>query len=124
MNERAELEQAIQQIEAQRDILGNVAVNAALAGIHQRLAALDELELGKYAKPSPADHMGERRVVTVLFCEVAGSTALAEGMDHLEIGRCSGDRKHLQQAELILEEIGSVFDLADSRKALSNLTGN
>jgi class 3 adenylate cyclase len=63
-------------------------------------------------------------VVTVLFCDVAGSTALAEGMVHLEIGRCSGDRKHLQQAESILEEIGSVFDLAAAREASANLRGN
>jgi class 3 adenylate cyclase len=124
MNERAELEQAIQQLEAQRDILGNAAVDAALAGINQRLAELDEFERRDAAAPRLGEHIGERRVVTVLFCDVAGSTALAEGMDHLEIGRCSGDRKHLQQAESILEEIGSVFDLADSRKALSNLTGN
>ncbi len=124
MNERAELEQAIQQLEAQRDILGNAAVDAALAGINQRLAELDEFERRDAAGPRPADHIGERRVVTVLFWDVAGSTALAEGMDHLEIGRCSDDRKHLQQAESILEEIGSVFDLADAREALSNLTGN
>jgi class 3 adenylate cyclase/tetratricopeptide (TPR) repeat protein len=81
MNERAELEQAIQQLEAQRDILGNAAVNAALAGINQRLVELNEFDQRDTAAPRLGEHKGERRVVTVLFCDVAGSTALAEGMD-------------------------------------------
>lgn len=48
----------------------------------------------------------------------------AEGMDNLEIGRRSGDPKHLQQDESILEEIGAELDLADAREALANLRGN
>jgi tetratricopeptide (TPR) repeat protein len=48
----------------------------------------------------------------------------AEGMVNLEIGRRSGDRKHLQQAVSILEEIGSEFDLAAAREASANLRGN
>jgi class 3 adenylate cyclase len=31
-----------------------------------------------------------RKVVTVLFCDVAGSTALGEGLDRRRYARCSG----------------------------------
>ena len=58
MNERAELEQAIQQLEAQRDILGNAAVNAALAGINQRLVELNEFDQRDAAKPRPGEFTG------------------------------------------------------------------
>jgi hypothetical protein len=44
-----------------------------------------------------------------------------EGMVHLEIGRRTGDRDHLQQAETILIEIGAKFDLAKTREELANL---
>lgn len=43
-----------------------------------------------------------------------------EGMIHLEIGRRTGDRDELLQAESILEKIGAKFDLAAARKALDN----
>jgi tetratricopeptide (TPR) repeat protein len=45
----------------------------------------------------------------------------AEGIIHFEIGRCLGDREHLQRAESILDEIGAEFDLAATRKALEEL---
>jgi class 3 adenylate cyclase/tetratricopeptide (TPR) repeat protein len=81
MAEREELERAIQQLQDLRGNLGDAAVEAALAGIYQRLSALDESESQDQASAVPGEHRGERRVVTVLFCDVAGSTSLAEGMD-------------------------------------------
>jgi hypothetical protein len=47
-----------------------------------------------------------------------------EGMVHLEIGRRTGDREHLQQAESILEEVGAEFDLAKAKEALADLVDN
>jgi class 3 adenylate cyclase/tetratricopeptide (TPR) repeat protein len=81
MNERDELEQAITKLESQRADLGDAAVNAALAGIHRRLSHLDQFEIRKETKPEIGDRGSERRLVTILFCDVVGSTALAEGMD-------------------------------------------
>jgi class 3 adenylate cyclase len=81
MEEREELEKAITRLEAQRDHLGDAAVNAALAGINQRLSDLDGSEVQVSAEKSTTERSTERRVVTVLFCDVAGSTALAERMD-------------------------------------------
>ncbi len=81
MDERDELEQAITRLEVLRDDLGNAAVDAALAGIYQRLSALDGNETEVQPEAPKTEHTGERRLVTVLFCDVAGSTSLAESMD-------------------------------------------
>jgi class 3 adenylate cyclase/tetratricopeptide (TPR) repeat protein len=75
MTEREELEKAMAVLDGQRTVLGDAAVEAALAGLQQKLAALDK---GEPASPALA---GERRVVTVLFCDVKGSTAMAEKFD-------------------------------------------
>jgi class 3 adenylate cyclase/tetratricopeptide (TPR) repeat protein len=75
-SERERLEQAIATLEAQRTILGDAAADAAIASLRRELSALEtaETEPGRRKE-------GERRVVTVLFCDVTGSTALAEQMD-------------------------------------------
>jgi len=80
MEERLELERAIADIEARRDRLGDAAVDAALFGLRLRLAELDKpFPVGE--ETPAAGHVGERRVLTILFCDVVGSTVLAEGMD-------------------------------------------
>lgn len=75
MTEREELEKAMAALDQQRTLLGDAAVEAALAGLQQKLSELDK---GKSASPALA---GERRVVTILFCDVKGSTAMAEKLD-------------------------------------------
>src|SRR5713226_8695563 len=75
MSEREELEQAMATLDGQRRLLGDAAVEAALAGLRQKLSALDK---GETVSPS---RVGERRVVTVLFCDVKGSTAMAGKLD-------------------------------------------
>jgi class 3 adenylate cyclase/tetratricopeptide (TPR) repeat protein len=75
MSEREELEQAMAALDRQRTVLGDAAVEAALAGLRQKLAALDEHE------PAPSTLAGERRVVTILFCDVKGSTSMAGQLD-------------------------------------------
>ena len=74
--ERQQLEQAIAALEGQRAALGDAVVDAALASMRETLAALQE----PAGEPEPAAQ-GERRIVTVLFCDVTGSTAMAEQMD-------------------------------------------
>jgi class 3 adenylate cyclase len=75
MTEREELEKAMAALDGRRTVLGDAAVETALAGLRQKLAALDK---GESTSPTLA---GERRVVTVLFCDVKGSTAMAEKFD-------------------------------------------
>ena len=76
MSERGQLEQAIAALETQRAILGDVVVDAALSSMRQQLA---ELELAE-RKPVPALE-GERKLVTIMFADISGFTALAETMD-------------------------------------------
>ena len=76
VTERKQLEQAIAHLENQRAILGDAAVEAALAGLRQKLAALTSAQETRVSSST-----GERRVVTILFCDVKGSTAMAEKLD-------------------------------------------
>ncbi len=72
MADRERLEQAIAALEAQRSVLGDAAVELALAALRQRLAELR-------AAPAPSLE-GERRLVTVMFADISGFTALADTM--------------------------------------------
>src|SRR3990170_4945879 len=90
-------------LEAQRQTLGNAAVDAALAGLRQQEAALGE-QLSIEAASSPSERLsnlrqatpqalakkilatrgqieGERKPVTILFTDIVGSTSLAENLD-------------------------------------------
>jgi class 3 adenylate cyclase len=65
----AALRAAIAALESQRATLGNTVLEMATAPLRARLAAL--------LRPAGLKH----RLVTVLFADVVGSTALASGMD-------------------------------------------
>ncbi|UCG22980.1 MAG: adenylate/guanylate cyclase domain-containing protein, partial [Chloroflexota bacterium] len=73
MTDKAELEKAIAVLEAQRAILGDAVVDAAIAPIREQLAA-QEVGEGQAEGTPPA----ERKLITILFADVVGSTALAE----------------------------------------------
>ena len=76
MTERGQLEQAIAALEAQRAVLGDAVVDAALGSMRQQLAALE------LAEREPASALeGERKLVTIMFADISGFTALAETMD-------------------------------------------
>lgn len=84
MTEREQLEQAIAALEAQRAVLGQVAVDAALAGLRRKLAELEyaEGDVEAAVKQSlPLPQTSERRIVTILFCDVKDSTTIAEKLD-------------------------------------------
>src|SRR5512137_2839225 len=70
MNERTLLEQAIAHIESQRAALGDTAADIAIAGLKQKLSAMEKPEEG-----------GERKLVTIMFADISGFTALSEKMD-------------------------------------------
>jgi predicted ATPase/class 3 adenylate cyclase len=76
MNEREQLEQAITALEAQRALLGDAIVNAALAPMREKLASL-------IAQQTPTEQ--QRKQVTVLFADVSGFTAMSETMDPEEV---------------------------------------
>ena len=67
----AQLRVAIAALEGQRAVLGGPVVEAALWPLREALAALEQ--------PRRAEQ--QRKQVTVLFADVSGFTAMAEGMD-------------------------------------------
>ena len=67
------LRQVIAHLETQRSLLGDTAVDAAAASLRQKLAELE---------PAPADLAPtERKLVTILFADISGFTALSETLD-------------------------------------------
>lgn len=70
MDERADLERAIAVLETQRALLGDAVVDASLAALREKLAALER---------APAE--SQRKLVTVLFADVAAFTSMAEKHD-------------------------------------------
>jgi class 3 adenylate cyclase/tetratricopeptide (TPR) repeat protein len=64
------LKQAISALEAQRQSLGDEVVETALAPMRAKLAGLQAGEQGE-----------QRKLVSVLFADLAGFTSLASGMD-------------------------------------------
>jgi class 3 adenylate cyclase/tetratricopeptide (TPR) repeat protein len=79
--ERERLERAIAILETQRTILGDEAVEAALAGLRQKLVELERPETQRPPQPVPSMLVGERKLVTVMFADISGFTALSEKMD-------------------------------------------
>ena len=70
MTEREQLEQAITRLETQRAALGDQVVDASIAALHEKLAALESVSLRE-----------QRKQVTILFADVSGFTAMSETMD-------------------------------------------
>src|SRR5512140_2107967 len=69
------LRDSLAALEAQRAILGDAVVDTAVGALRQQLAAL---EAEQQVQAAPTE---ERRVITILFTDVVGSTALAEKLD-------------------------------------------
>src|SRR5215210_1266504 len=73
--ELEDLQQAIDALEAQRSVLGNQTVDLAQTAIREKLARLNT---GARVSHEPQ----ERKLITVLFADVSGFTAMAETVDH------------------------------------------
>ena len=76
MNQKERLQQAITDLEAQRAVLGDETVDAAIDGLRQKIAAL-----GSDGHQPDSAMDGERKIVTVMFADIAGFTSMAEKMD-------------------------------------------
>ncbi|MBN2003709.1 MAG: tetratricopeptide repeat protein [Anaerolineae bacterium] len=72
--EREQLEKALVALEAQRAILGDAAVDAAIAGIQRQLA-----ERTSPASATVPAH--QRKQITVLFADISGFTTMSEALD-------------------------------------------
>jgi class 3 adenylate cyclase/tetratricopeptide (TPR) repeat protein len=72
-----QLRASIAGLEAQRGVLDDAIINPALAALKGQLAALEE-RAALEAQAVPAE---ERRMVTILFIDMVGSTSMAEKLD-------------------------------------------
>ena len=77
INRQKRFEQAINALESERSRLGDEVVNAALISMRERLA---ELNAGRQRRTERVPQ--QRKLVTVLFADVSGFTAMFENMDH------------------------------------------
>src|SRR4030042_3342556 len=92
---------SITSLEAQRNVLGDETVNTALAALGQQLVRLEQ-QLTAQAAPTE-----ERRVVTILFIDMVGSTSVAEKMDPEEWRRIVS-QLHAALGEAITTHHGAV----------------
>ena len=85
MTERDDLESAIAALEAQRGVLGDKTVDTLVAAARQKLAALETVSPAEPVSPLPREEIipieERRKLVTMLFADVVGFTAMAEHMD-------------------------------------------
>ena len=72
--QRQALQDTIAVLQARRAVLGGALVDAALSPLLEQLAALT-------SQASPAAPARRLRQVSVLFCDIVGSTALSERLD-------------------------------------------
>ena len=75
MTNREQILQAIVTLKAHRPVLGDAVVDPAIAGLRQALAVQGSDANGA------AHFEGERKVVTVMFADISGFTAMSEIMD-------------------------------------------
>ncbi len=75
VDSKKQLESAILSLEAQRPVLGDEAVDAAIHPLQQKLDQLQK------AEKRASGIEGERKLVTIMFADVSGFTALSENMD-------------------------------------------
>lgn len=106
--ERELLERAINALDSRRLDLGDEVVDAALSSMRGRLA---ELEARERATQEPQ----QRKLVTVLFADVSGFTAMADSMDHEIVSSVINslwsrvDRSVLDQGGRIDKHIGDAI---------------
>jgi len=90
MTEREQLEQVIEALEKQRAFLGDAMVDAALAPIREKMAALavpppeqkdSAVPALKSKEAGATGGTGERKLVTTMFADISGFTALSEKTD-------------------------------------------
>jgi len=107
-----QLRQAMGALEAQRTSLGDAAVDAALDGLRQRLAVLGT------PAPSAVGPAEERRLITIFFTDIVGSTSLAEKVDPEE-WRETVARLHSTVGMIVQQHQGTVAQyLGDGLLAL------
>jgi predicted ATPase/class 3 adenylate cyclase/Tfp pilus assembly protein PilF len=92
MDEVEQIRQAIAALEGQRAVLGDVIVETALGPLREKLAALQNLAVAEPGRVGgiPGVFGEQRKLVTILFADLVGFTAMSERMDPEEIRDLTG----------------------------------
>ena len=77
MNDSSQITSAIQTLENQRTLLGDLAVDAAIGALRAQLANLPDA----LSSEQTLRLAGERKLVTVIFSDISGFTYLSEKHD-------------------------------------------
>lgn len=77
-----QLETALTALNAQRSVIGDEIVDLMIAPLQQQLQAL------RQPVPGP---MGERKLVTIVFADISGFTAMSEALDPEQVRRTMND---------------------------------
>lgn len=101
MSEIQQLENAIKALEAQRLILGDDIVNVTLESLRQKLEVLKKQQQDVVAND-------ERKLVTVMFADISGFTALSERLDPESIREIMNNCFNVLVP--IIEKYGGVID--------------
>ncbi len=110
------LRHSISVLEGQRAALGDAVVEPALAALRQQL---DALEAQTAPQPVPTE---ERRLITIFFADIVGSTALADRLDPEE-WRQTVAAVHATLGTIIQQHQGTVAQyLGDGLLALFGAT--
>jgi class 3 adenylate cyclase/tetratricopeptide (TPR) repeat protein len=108
------LRTSLAALEGQRALLGDAVVEPALAALRTQINAL-EAQRDAQETRAPVE---ERRLITILFTDVVGSTALAEKLDPEE-WRQTVAKLHVTVGDLIAQHQGQVAQyLGDGLLAL------
>ncbi len=81
--EKEKIVQAMSLLEAQRPLLGDAAVEAALASLRLSLEKLETTPAPPLPKPTSME--GERKLVTVMFADFSNFTSMSERLDAEEV---------------------------------------
>jgi class 3 adenylate cyclase len=79
MTDRKQLEESIRTLESQRAILGDAVVDSSIVILREKLASLQQSVVVQ------TEQAGERKLVTVMFADISGFTALSERIDPEQI---------------------------------------
>jgi class 3 adenylate cyclase/tetratricopeptide (TPR) repeat protein len=106
------LQRSMKVLESRRDELGNEAVDPALFALEQQIAAFEEIQL------EDVDQAEDRRIVTILFTDIVGSSAIASQLDP-EDWREVVAALHTMAGKIVQEHEGTVMQyLGDGLLAL------
>ncbi len=91
------LKNTIAEMEAQGDALGDAVVKKAIEPLREKLAELNRL-LEASKAPPPVIPTQQRKLLTILFMDIVGSTSIIQHMDPEEVSEVfDANLKHLAQ---------------------------